>query len=254
MYLFCAPLLFIGLLVMLELGRRIGTRRRIKDPKGSRLGIGVIEGAIFSIAGLLIAFTFSGAANRFDARRQMIVKESNAIGTAWQRLHVLAPERTTELQGLFRDYLDSRISSYQKLPNVQAAEEEAARSIGIQEKIWNTAIQACDELAGKSPAHMLLLPSLNASFDIANSRLQSTKLHPPLIIFIMVGGLCLSSALVAGYGMAGGMERSWIHISCFAIIMSLVFLIIVDLEYPRLGFIRVDDADQILIELRETMN
>jgi hypothetical protein len=254
MHLIYAPLLLIGLLAMLELGRRIGTRRRIKDPKGSRLGIGVIEGAVFSIAGLLIAFTFSGAANRFDARRHMIVEESNAIGTAWQRLDVLAPERTTELKGLFRDYLDSRISGYQKLPDVQAAEAELTRSIEIQEKIWNTAVQACDERSPKTPAHMLLLPSLNESFDIANSRLQSTRLHPPTIIFIMVGGLCLSSALVAGCGMAGGMERSWIHISSFAIIMSLIFVIIVDLEYPRLGFIRVDDADQILIELRDTMN
>jgi hypothetical protein len=70
--------LLLGMLALLELGRRIGTRRLAQDAEGARAGIGAVEGAIFGLLGLLIAFTFSGAASRFDSRRQLVVEETNA--------------------------------------------------------------------------------------------------------------------------------------------------------------------------------
>ena len=57
-----------------------------EDPAGALAGIGAVEGAVF---GLLIAFTFSGAGTRFDTRRQLVVEETNAIGTAYLRLDLL---------------------------------------------------------------------------------------------------------------------------------------------------------------------
>src|SRR5206468_4373221 len=60
--------LFFGMLLLIELGRRVGNRHLAKDPEGARAGVGAIEGAVFALLGLLIAFTFSGAASRFDTR------------------------------------------------------------------------------------------------------------------------------------------------------------------------------------------
>jgi len=75
--------LFVGILAMLEFGRRLGIRRLAIDPAGAQAGTGAVEGAVFALVGLLIAFTFSGAASRFAVRRDLIVAETNAIGTAW---------------------------------------------------------------------------------------------------------------------------------------------------------------------------
>jgi hypothetical protein len=75
--------LFVGMLVCLELGRRIGERRKAGDPEGARQGVAAVEGAVFGLLGLLIAFTFSGAASRFDGRRQLVVTEAINIDTAW---------------------------------------------------------------------------------------------------------------------------------------------------------------------------
>ena len=86
-----AGALFLGMLLLLETGRRIAIRRLTQDPEGARDRLGVVEGAVFSLLGLLIAFTFSGAATRFDARRQLIIEEANDIGTAWVRIEVLPP-------------------------------------------------------------------------------------------------------------------------------------------------------------------
>jgi hypothetical protein len=139
--------LFVGMLVLLETGRRLGLRRLAQDSEAAQVGFGVVEGAIFALMGLLIAFTFSGAASRFDTRRQLVVDEANAIGTAYLRLDLLA-----------------------------------------------------------------------------------------------------------GYSMAGGQPSScWIHMLAFAVIMAVTVYVILDLEYPRLGLIRVDAVDQVLVDLRDSM-
>jgi hypothetical protein len=69
----------------------------------------------------------------------------------------------------------------------------------------------------------------------------------------MLGVLVLASSLVAGYSMAGGQPRSWVHMLAFAVIMAATVYVIVDIEYPRLGVIRVDAVDQVLVDLRESM-
>ena len=63
--------LFLGMLILLEVGRRIGVHRLAKDPQGAEAGVGTVEGAVFALLGLLIAFTFSGAATRFDSKDVM---------------------------------------------------------------------------------------------------------------------------------------------------------------------------------------
>src|SRR5512147_2359963 len=103
--------LFVGMILLLEFGRRLGQRRQGKDEEGARAGLGAVEGAVFALLGLLIAFTFSGAASRFDARRDLIVTEANAIGTAWLRLDLLSPGAQSELRDLFRKYLDLRLAA-----------------------------------------------------------------------------------------------------------------------------------------------
>jgi hypothetical protein len=244
--------LFLGMLLLLETGRRIAIRRLAQDPEGAREGLGVVEGAVFSLLGLLIAFTFSGAATRFEGRRHLIVEEANDIGTAYLRIHLLPASAQPALRELFRQYLDSRLGMYQKLPDVEAAQAELARSLQLQGEIWSKAVEACRD-SGSQPAHMLLLPALNAMIDITTTRTEAMKNNPPSIIFAMIVVLSLAASLLAGYGMAGGKSRSWAHIVGFAAVMAITVYVIVDLEYPRFGLIRVVDADRVLLELRESM-
>jgi len=44
----CALGLAVGMLLLLELGRRIGRRRLAGDAEGARAGTGAVEGAIFA--------------------------------------------------------------------------------------------------------------------------------------------------------------------------------------------------------------
>jgi hypothetical protein len=244
--------LFLGMLLLQEVGRRIGVRRRAQDPDGASTGLGTIETAVFALLGLLIAFTFSGAASRFDGRRQLVAQEANAIGTAYLRLDMLAPDARSALRPHFGQYLDSRLAVYRKLPDIVAAEQEWARGVALQGEIWTQAVAAC-RAQSDSPPCLLLLPALNQMIDITTTRKMSTMTHPPSIIFVLLFGLALGCSLVAGYGMAGSKQRSWIHMIVFAAMMAVTVFVIIDIEYPRVGLIRVEAADQVLVELRESM-
>ena len=96
-------------------------------------------------------------------------------------------------------------------------------------------------------------PTLNEMFDIANRRFWAGQIHPPPMIFVLLAVLALVCALLAGFGMAGGSGRSWVHIVAFANILTLTVYVIVDMEYPRMGFIRVDSFDQALMDVRANM-
>jgi hypothetical protein len=244
--------LFIGMLVLVEVGRRVGARRLAQDPEGARTGISAVEGSLFGLLGLLIAFTFSGANSRFDARRHLITEEANDIGTAWLRVDLLPAEAQPELRNLFRQYLDSRLLTYKKLPDVAAVEEELARSIALQGEIWTKAVNAV-KAGAPGPSGSLVLNSLNSMFDIVTTRTAAARTHPPMVIYLMLGALAFAAALFAGYGMAGAKTRNWVHVIGFAAVLSLSVYVILDLEFPRFGLVRVDDFDRSLYELRESM-
>src|SRR5438034_9907293 len=128
--------LFVGMLVLLEVGRRIGVQRLAQNPEGAEAGVAVVDGAVFALLGLLIAFTFSGAASRFDTRRQLIVEETNAIGTAWLRLDLLPASAQPLLRDEFRKYLDARLAAFRKIPDLAAANAELTRAGALQNDIW----------------------------------------------------------------------------------------------------------------------
>ncbi len=245
--------LFFGMLILLEIGRRIGNDRLTQDPDGARAGIGTINGAVFALLGLLMAFTFSSAVSRFDIRRNLVIEETNAIGTAYLRLDLLMADAQPALRDLFRHYVDTRLEVYRRLPDVAAAKKELAESTQLQGAIWNRAVAAAHLEGTPTSAAMLLLPALNQMIDITATRTIIGQIHPPLIIYVMLFGLALAGALLAGYEMAGGQSRNWLHMISFSAVMAVAIYVIIDIEYPRLGLIQVSAFDQAMVELRQSM-
>ncbi len=241
-----------AVLVLNELGRRAGMRRRLKDEEAARAGVGALEGAIFGLMGLLVAFTFSGAASRFDARRSLIVQEANDIGTAWLRLDLLRPAAQPPLRKQFRDYVEFRLAMYSPTNTPEMRTLNHIQLGLLQSNIWALAVPAAKEASDFS-APTLLLPALNAMFDITSTRSAAARFHPPHIIYLMLVLLLFTSSLIAGHGLAGSRNRSWIHMMSFAVIMSATVWLIIDLEYPRIGLLRIEPTDRVLADLRDMM-
>jgi hypothetical protein len=246
--------LALGLILFLfmEFGHRLGCKHRSVDPESNKDWVSVVDGPILALLGLLVAFTFSAAADRFNARRKLIVEEANAVGTAYLRLDLLNPPDRDTLRQKFRDYLDSRIKTYALIPDVQAALQEFEHSQTLQRDIWNQAIPACQK-TGSTLAGMQLVPALNAMFDITITRFAATQFHTPVVVFILLISLALVAALLAGYQMSSSKKRCWIHVSLFVITFTLAIYVIMDLESPRLGLVRMDATDALLKDVRQSM-
>lgn len=245
--------LFAGMLLVIEIGRRIGAARLARDPDGLAKGTGASEGAVFGLLGLIIAFTFSGAATRFVERRQLITEEVNAIGTAYLRIDVVPEDARPELRRLFASYVDLRLATYANFKDEAATDARLAETSTMQNTIWEKAVTACQRPDVKGRPEVLLLPALNAMFDITTTRKAATLNHPPQVIYLLLVILGLISSLLVGYGISSNKNRTWLHAFVFASIMSVSAYVIIDLEYPRLGLIRVDDADQLMHDLRRSI-
>lgn len=246
-------LLFVGMLIMLEAGRRFAIRRRPKESEGERGSLSTIEGAVFALFGLVVAFTFSGAASRFNEKRALIAEEANYIETAYLRLSLLSQAAQPELKELFRHYLDSRLETYRRLPDMESAKVEMANSTKIQREIWSKAISASALRDSHADAGKLLLPALNNMIDIDTTRTMALQNHPPSVIYLLLFILGLICSLLAGYRMAVGPNRSWLHILSFLLITVTIIYVIIDVEYPRAGLIRLANFDQVLIDVRTHM-
>lgn len=241
------------MLFMLEVGRHLGIRRHAKDPDEEKSSLGSVETAVFALFGLMIAFTFSGAASRFNEKRMLIADEANCIETAYLRLQLVPEEPRRELQDLFRAYADSRIAYYRKLPDLKAAGLEMARYKELQDEIWIKAVSATGLPEAHKSSSRLLLAEINAMIDITTTRGMMLQIHPPLIIYVLLFGLALLCSLLAGYRMASIRRRSWLHILAFVFITSAITYVVLDVEYPRAGLIRLETADQVLVDARQAM-
>jgi hypothetical protein len=102
-------------------------------------------------------------------------------------------------------------------------------------------------------AELLVVPALNQMFDIMTVRVVATQIHPPLIIYVMLNALALASALLAGYQSAGERDYDWVHKIGFAGIVAFTVYVILDIEYPRLGWVRLDAIDEVLVQVRAGM-
>jgi hypothetical protein len=242
--------MFCAMLIAMEAGRRMGIRKLAQDPAG--VNAGTIEGALFALLGLLLAFTFSSAGSRFDARRQLVVEEANAIGTAYLRLDLLPDEARAPLRELFRAYLESRLETYRTLPDIEEATQVLAKTSDLQGEIWAKAVLAC-RASETTAAPMLLLPALNQMIDITTTRTMAAKMHSPPVVFVLLLALELMCSFVSGYGMAGAKTRSWVHTIAFLFAAALTLFVILDIEFPRMGFIHVREFDQVLQDLLNSM-
>jgi len=156
------------------------------------------------------------------------------------------------LRNVFRQYVEARTAIYRKLPDIEAATLELARSKALQDAIWEKAVAACKTADGPQAA-LLLLPALNQMIDITTTRTVALQTHSPAIVLVLLAAVALAGALLVGHAVAAAPAHSWLHVFIFAAALTATIYVIVDLEYPRAGLIRIEAVDQLLVGLFDNM-
>jgi hypothetical protein len=227
-----------------------------KEGVDSMSSLPTIEGAVFALIGLLLAFTISGALQRFDERRQLVLQEANAISTAYDRLSLFEGQ-SRDLQAKLKDYTATRIALYQTPSDLSLwqgtelwSREQLIKIRESKNKLWGAAVAVCPQ-SNYRPACALALPALGNAFEFARLREGGAEKHPPRIVYAMLFSFGLGGSLLAGFGMAAA--RSRVHMLIFASMLAITLYVVTDTEFPRLGFIRVDSFDHFLVDVYEQM-
>ena len=245
-------LLFVGILLFLELGRRLGRRQMREHGEVARTGVGVVDGVVYGLLGLLIGFTFNGAAERFNERRQIMIREVEAVRSAWHRVDILPAAVQPPVRDEFRRYVDAVLAAY-ALPAGSEEEQRARADVTRSEdELWTRSVAACLAPDGER-ARMLLLPAQTTMFEAVETERLVRRVHAPPMVFGMLFLTTLAAALFAGFALAKGEKRTWIHLLGMTATLATAIFVILELETPRTGLIRVDSMDSALVEVRAMM-
>lgn len=254
-----AAAFFVGSLISLRLGHHLGLRHRKRYGAEGNAGLAPVEGAIFGLMGLLLAFTIAGALQRFDDRRQLVIQEATAATTVYDRLSLFDGDDASKLQSWLKEYVRARVDLYRMAHDfllLQRAEDfsdqQERKLLELKTQLWDAVVAACPQ-PNYRPACALSFPALNNLFEVARLRAGAAEKHPPQIIYLMLFGLGLGCSLLAGFGMSASAGRSWIHMLLFAGTLTVALYIVTDMEYPRLGLIRIESFDHFLADAYEQM-
>lgn len=243
--------LFGGVLGFVRLGHRIGVRARTEESKGEA-AFGVVGGALLGLLGLILGFSFAGAQSRMDTRRNLVVQEANAIGTAYLRLDLLRAEDQPALRELFRAYTDLRIEEHRALTNSEELVALHQKTSELQRQIWK-AIVAGAEARQDPPSRALVLAPVNEMIDLTTTQSIARRTHTPIVALLLLIVLSLLSGLVIGRAMSGMPRRSLLMSVVYALSIASTVYVILDLELPRVGLIRLDFVEDAMRETREGM-
>lgn len=216
-----------------EIGFRLGRRDKPRDD-AFKAQLGVIRNATFAMLAFLIGFSFSAAGTRYIDRLDLVVKEANAIGTAYLRADVLAEPHRGDLRDALRRYADDRLAL------LNAYGGEAARLLSgmpvSQARIWNAALQGVKD----DPRLMrTVLPPVNDVIDLHTTHLSAARRHTPEPILIaLIGCAALAFGLV-GFSNGVGGRRFPVLTGVYGAVIVVSLWMTIDLDRPRHGFIRV---------------
>jgi hypothetical protein len=233
--------LVIAVVVILlaeECGYRFGCFRGRQEQRESEPRVGGMVGAELSLLAM--------AGSRFEDRRQVILDESNAIGTTYLRSAMIPEPQSTEVRRLLREYVEVRLAGVQG----GSLEQAIRRSEALHGELWAAAVAAAEKDQRSVPTG-LFISSLNETIDLHAKRLQAgLRSRIPLPVWIVLFGVAVSSFLAVGYH--GGLTRTARSPAVYLVVLTFaaVMWLIVDLDRPG-GILQV--SQQPMIELRKSM-
>jgi len=240
-----AGIIFGATVAGILVGRALATREKgLKEP------LGVVQGALVGFVALLLAFGLTMAVGRYETRRTTLVDEANAIGTTYLRAQTLAEPVRIESLGLLRRYADARIDLSKAVPDSAKFQAASDRSVELQNQLWTLASRAMNE-APTASAPRLYVESLNEMIDAHTTRIAALDNRipaPVLWLQLLAGALALG---ILGMFLASH-DRGVFMSLIAAGLITVMLLVIFDLDRPRRGLITVPDAP--LVALRASMN
>jgi hypothetical protein len=242
-----AIVFFAIILAMNWLGYTIH-KRIVRQYPDKEVELGTSEGSLLGLMALLLAFSFSMAASKFESRRQTIVDEANLLNTAILRCYLYPDSIKQSFLPSYKKYVESRINYYNAEDNpakIKAALGDANKQFL---SMWNNTIL----LSRNKDNRLLTEQSAQVLINLKNMLItrESGRINtvPSLIIMVLLILVVLASFL-AGYGTKPGNRSAFLSVA-FALMTSIVLYLVMELNRPRQGFVNLNSTEQNIVDLR----
>ena len=233
-------LIAVVLLIVFEIGYRVGRWWQTRTPEETEGPTNALVGSLLALLAFLLAITMGMASDRFDARRGLVLEESNAIGTTYLRAGYLPEPVSTRTRELLREYVPLRIN----VADRQQLAANFARSEEIHAEIWAMA----EQLARDQSSDVLAtyIESLNAMIDVHSTRVAALVYGrvPETVLWLLILGSALSLGMV-GYSAGLTRRRSLLTAVVLVVTLAAVLTLVIDLDRPRDGFVVVSQQPMI---------
>lgn len=240
------PIAVIIATISVELGYHIARYRLKKntgEPEAPPTGM---VGPTLGLLAFMLAFTFGLAGTRFEARRQLVLEESNAIGTAYLRASLLPEPFRSDAQSLLRNYVDARLEA----TDPSKVEEAITKSEEIQARLWLGASAFAER--ERTAITSLFLTSLTTVFEVHAKRLAiSIWSRVPGAIWIVLYSLLVLGMASVGYQSGMASKKRSVATVMLVLGFSAVLYLIADLDRPGRGWLQT--SQQSMLELQRRM-
>jgi hypothetical protein len=235
------------LLAAMEAGYRFTKANQRKRTAEGETGIGTMVSATLPLLGFLLAFMVGFSANLSTERRYLVIKEANAIGTAYMRAGYLDEPYRTESQDLLREYVDMRLAFLDPDKRVDAF----LRSEEIHSELWRRA----EQVARESPLDTtsLYIRSVNEVIDVHTERIiHGIEIRIPSTVLLGLFIVGMFTVFLVGMQSGYAEKRNYLALIVMVMILSVVFFLIIDLDRSQEGLMRV--PQQALFDLQRHLN
>jgi hypothetical protein len=233
--------LAVALPLMAEAGRFVRRRQREHDGELEKDDAGGFGSSALALLGLLIAFTFAMASERFETRRQLVVAEANAISTAYLRSQLFDEPFKSRLGAAYADYVRARpafVAAGHDKARLDAADAQLA---AIQARIWADSGAAIRTPTGQ-PLTVSVLVATNEMFDLAASQRAALDARVPLGVRLALMVFALVTAGIVGWTLEGKWPSRPLAPMALFLMVACAIGLIADLDQPRGGLITVPQA------------
>lgn len=197
-----------------------------------------VQAGLLTLASFVLGISFGQASSRFDLRRELVVKEANAIGTTWLRADQLPPGETLRFRRILTAYTAARLHAYETPRNPQLYQETLAFSDKSQTALWQIASGALRRrpVLGLS----LLMQTLNDTIDLSAEQLQALTVHVPTEIVVLTLVLVTLGALSLGLRFGVDKARPAALSAVYVVASVVVITMMIDYDRPQTGFVTVN--------------
>ena len=236
------PAIFVIIVLVLlalsvELPYRYG-RRLVHDPRVQDDIWNVLYAGLLALVAFMLGLSYAQAQGRFDVRRELVVREADATGVTWRRAVQLPQMQASEFRTILSRYTRGRLEAYDR-PWDRTAFEAALKSSDVErERMWRIAsdgLRAHPTNLGIS----LLVQALDDLTDLADDEHAALTQHIPTSVILFTVLLVILGAIFTGFSFARKQGRPGIFSVIYVLALTLVIQMIVDLDRPQSGLIRV---------------